>query len=115
MDIQHLQNYLQAFADARDWNQFHTPKNLSMALAGECGELLEIFQWLEPGESMADKLGPLNRQAVKDEIADVFIYTIRLAAILNIDLEEVFWEKMKKNGQKYPPGEQTSGGLGFNQ
>lgn len=114
MDIQHLQDYLQSFADERDWNQFHTPKNISMALAGECGELLEIFQWLTPEESTAEKLGPLNRQAAKEEIADIFIYTIRLAAILGIDLEEAFWEKMNKNGKKYPPGIQQNGGLGFN-
>lgn len=114
MELKKLQDHLQQFADARNWNPYHTPKNLSMALAGECGELLEIFQWLTPEESAPENLGPQNRQAVKEEIADVFIYTIRLAAILNINLEEAFWEKMEKNGIKYPAGEKDAGGLGFN-
>lgn len=114
MDIKHLQDFLQSFADARNWNQFHNPKNISMALAGESGELLEVFQWLTAEESTKDNLGPINHQAAKEEIADVFIYTIRLASILGIDLEQAFWEKMDKNAKKYPPGLDQNEGLGFN-
>ena len=114
MDIKHLQDFLQSFADQRNWNQFHNPKNISMALAGESGELLEVFQWLTAEESMKENLGPENMQAAKEEIADVFIYTLRLAAILGIDIEHAFWEKMDKNAKKYPPGIQANGGLGFN-
>lgn len=114
MDIKNLQKYLQGFADERNWNQYHTPKNLAMALAGESGELLEIFQWLSPQESTHANLGPQNRQAVQDELADIFIYLIRLAAILEIDLEQAFWTKMEKNAEKYPAGRELSRKTGFN-
>ena len=73
-----------------------------MALAGEAGELLDIFQWLTPEESTTENLGDKNKQAAREEMADVFIYLIRLADKLDINLEEAFWEKMKKNGMKYP-------------
>ncbi len=114
MDIHRLQQFLQSFADQRNWNQYHTPKNLAMALTGEAGELLEVFQWLTPEESDRRNLGPANRQAVRDELADVFIYTLRLADLLDIDLEEVFWEKMKKNEQKYPVQGELKRTRGFN-
>lgn len=86
-----------------------------MALAGECGELLEIFQWLNPQESSRENLGPKNKQAVKEELADIFIYTIRMAYVLGIDLEKAFWEKMEKNAKKYPELEKDSKNPGFNQ
>lgn len=114
MDIQHLQDYLQAFADERNWNQFHTPKNLSMALAAECGELLEVFQWLKPEETTREALGPHNKQAAQDEIADIFIYLLRLSSVLGIDMEKAFWEKMEKNGKKYPPNTEEVNPLNFN-
>lgn len=104
MDIQKHQQFLREFAKDRDWDQFHTPKNLVMALAGEAGELLDVFQWLTPEESRADNLGEATRKAAKEEIADVFIYLIRLADKLNIDLEQAFVEKMKLNEMKYPAG-----------
>jgi NTP pyrophosphatase (non-canonical NTP hydrolase) len=114
MDIKQLQQTLQHFADLRDWNQYHTPKNLAMALAGECGELLEIFQWLTPEQSAGKQLGPINRQAVRDEIADIFIYTLRLADVLDIDLEEAFRDKMLKNENKYPVEKEQGRTGGFN-
>ena len=114
MDIQKLQQYLQAFADHRNWNQYHNPKNLAMALTGEAGELLEIFQWLTPDESLRENLGPENYQAVREEIADIFIYLIRMADLLGIDLEKAFWEKMEKNGAKYPVGQEQGRKNGFN-
>ena len=114
MDIKHLQQHLQAFADERNWNQYHTPKNLAMALAGESGELVEIFQWLSPEESSPEHLGPVNRLAVQDELADIFIYLIRLVALLEIDLEQAFWSKMKKNAEKYPAAKEMNRQTGFN-
>lgn len=105
MDIHKHQQFLRKFADERNWDQFHTPKNLVMALAGEAGELLDVFQWLTPDESTSDNLGEATRKAAKEEMADVFIYLIRLADKLNIDLEQAFIEKMKKNALKYPPGQ----------
>ena len=114
MDVNKLQHYLQTFANERDWNQYHNPKNLAMALAGECGELLEIFQWLKPEESTLEKLGPENMKAVKDEVADVFIYLVRMAGLLKIDLEEAFWSKMEKNAKKYPAEQELNRKSGFN-
>ena len=69
---------LREFADKRDWNQFHNPKNLSMALAGEVGELLEIFQWLKSEECDKDGISEENLACVKEELADVFLYLVRI-------------------------------------
>lgn len=99
-DLEVLRDALREFARARDWEQFHSPKNLVMALAGECGELLEHFQWLTAEESAA--LPPEKRGAVEDEMADVLLYLIRLADRLHVDLVEVSHRKIVKNGQKYP-------------
>lgn len=98
-----LKQYLRDFADARDWGQFHTPKNLAMALAGEVGELLEVFQWLTAEES-AD-LTSKQRRAVEDEIADVLQYLVRLADVLELDLNELTWRKLRANETRYPAGE----------
>jgi NTP pyrophosphatase (non-canonical NTP hydrolase) len=99
-DLQKLAAVLQQFADDRDWNQFHTPKNLSMALAAEAGELLEEFQWLTDKESCA--LTPDQRTRVSDEMADVFNYLVRLSSKLDIDLFEAAYNKIEKNARKYP-------------
>lgn len=74
------------FAAEREWERFHTPKNLVMALVGEAGELSELFQWLTPEESAAARTDPTLRGRVEDEVADVFIYLLRLADVLDIDL-----------------------------
>ena len=100
-DIEKLQERLQAFADQRDWNQFHSPKNLAMALIVEAGELAEHFQWLTQEESFnlpADKL-----EKVGEELADTFVYLVRLAAQLGIDLPAAVDRKIKLNEEKYPP------------
>ena len=86
----------------RDWEQFHSPKNLAMALTGEVGELTEIFQWLTPAESAAVMNDPVSAGQVRDELADVFAYLIRLADVLGVDLEQAFADKMVKNARKYP-------------
>lgn len=98
--LQILARQLTQFADARDWQQFHSPKNLACALVVEAGELLENFQWLTEDQSRA--LPPEKLQAVRKEIADVLLYVIQLSAALNIDPVEAANEKLELNGQKYP-------------
>ena len=101
MDPLHaLTEQIRLFARERDWDQFHSPKNLSMALIAEAAELLEHFQWATEEQSYA--LGPAKLQEVKHEIADVFIYLIRLSDRLNIDLLAAAREKLELNRQKYP-------------
>lgn len=95
-----LRERVRAFADAREWRKYHTPKNLAMALAVEAAELLEPFQWLTADESTA--LTPRQRQAVREEIADVLIYLVRLADVLGIDPLDAAAEKLQKNAVKYP-------------
>ena len=91
---------LLAFARERDWEQFHSPKNLSMALAGEAGELLEHFQWLS--ETQSAELEPDRKQAVAMEMADILIYLIRLAERLDIDLVDAANQKIAINRERYP-------------
>ena len=101
MNIKKIQKQLSDFADERDWNQFHNPKNLSMALSVEASELVEIFQWLTPEQAEAI-MSTDEGEHVKEEIADVMIYLIRLADKLNVDLEDAVDDKIIKNGEKYP-------------
>jgi len=91
---------LLAFARDRDWEQFHSPKNLAMALAGEAGELLEHFQWLT--EAQSQQLEPQRREAVAMELADILIYLIRLAERLDIDLLAAAQRKIAINEARYP-------------
>ncbi|MCB1792426.1 MAG: nucleotide pyrophosphohydrolase [Gammaproteobacteria bacterium] len=91
---------LLAFARERDWEQFHSPKNLSMALAGEAGELLEHFQWLSEQQSAA--LNADKKDAVALELADILIYLIRLSERLGIDLVDAAYRKMAINEARYP-------------
>jgi len=102
LNLKGLKNELREFADDRDWNQFHTPKNLSMALAGEVGELVEIFQWLKEEDSKLENISVENLSRTKEEIADIFLYLIRIADKLDIDLVKVAQEKIDINSQKYP-------------
>lgn len=98
--LQALRDELRTFAAERDWDQFHSPKNLIMALTGEVGELIEHFQWLT--EAQSRDLPADTRAAVADEIADVQLYLIRLADCLDIDLADAAAAKLKKNAEKYP-------------
>lgn len=101
IDLNGLQHQLRTFAGERDWNQFHTPKNLAMALNVEAAELLELFQWLTPDQSR--ELGDaLPHDAVADELADVLIYLVRLADVLDIDLDAAVRTKIARNAVKYP-------------
>ena len=98
--IQQLDERLLRFARERDWEQFHSPKNLAMALGGEAGELLEIFQWLS--EEQSRNLPPEKREAAAMELADILIYLVRLAHTLEIDLLDAAWRKIALNEKRYP-------------
>lgn len=98
-----LRNALRRFAAERHWEGFHTPKNLAMAMIVEAAELVEHFQWLTPEQSQA--LPPEVYGEVRDEIADTFIYLLRLADVLEVDLLAAARDKMTRNAIKYPaPG-----------
>ena len=101
MNIKSIQKQLSDFADERDWDQFHNPKNLAMALSVEASELVEIFQWLTPEQAEAI-MSTDESEHVKEELADVMIYLIRMADKLNIDLEDAVADKIIKNGKRYP-------------
>lgn len=100
MDLQELKMALRAFIGERDWQRFHSPKNLSMALAVEVAELMEHFQWLNEEESRS--LPAAKHSAVRDELADVLIYLTRLADELDIDLLEAAQHKLADNRRRYP-------------
>ena len=95
-----LRNSLRKFSEERDWDQFHSPKNLSMALIVEASELVEHFQWLTEQQSM--DLPVEKHQAIGEEIADIFIYLIRISDKLDIDLIQAANKKLEKNKSKYP-------------
>ena len=99
-DLTTLRDALRVFCTARDWHQYHTPKNLVMALSVEAAELVEHFQWATPEESLA--LAPEKRAEVADEIADVLIYLTELADVLGIDPIDAARAKIVKNAAKYP-------------
>jgi len=102
MNLPDIQQKLRKFAEDRNWDQFHSPKNLSMALAAETAELLEIFQWLTEEQSKDIVNSEKEIAQAKEEIADVFIYLIRLADKLNIDIEKEVLAKIALNEKKYP-------------
>ena len=91
---------LEEFVTERDWDQFHSPKNLAMALTGEVGELVEHFQWLT--EEQSRQLGEEEAAAVREELADVQIYLLLLARKLDVDLLGAVEDKLAKNAEKYP-------------
>ena len=99
-DLDDLRDRLRTFAEARDWDRFHSPKNLAMALIAEAAELVEHFQWLTEQESNA--LPPEKTAAVADELADVLIYLVRIADKLEVDLLAAVAAKMDRNEAKYP-------------
>ncbi|MDO8351135.1 MAG: nucleotide pyrophosphohydrolase [Gallionella sp.] len=99
-DLLVLRDKLRVFADARDWDQFHSPKNLSMALMVEVAELMEHFQWLT--EAQSGDLATQNKAAVAEELADILLYLVRLSDKLGVDLREAALHKLEKNAAKYP-------------
>jgi dCTP diphosphatase len=98
--LEQLRQRLADFAKVRDWEQFHSPKNLAMALIGEAAEIIEHFQWLS--EEKSSQLSPEKKQAVSQELADVLIYLIRLADQLDIDLITATEAKIQVNETRYP-------------
>jgi len=98
--LEQLRQQLAAFAEQRDWQQFHSPKNLAMALIAEAAELVEHFQWLTEEQSW--RLEPGKKTAVSLELADILIYLIRTADQLDIDLIASTLEKIRVNEQRYP-------------
>lgn len=100
--LEGLTSELRQFADERDWDQFHTPKNLVMALVGEVGELIEHFQWLTPDESVEVMHDDTSARRVAEELADVLIYLVRLADVLGVDLLDAARTKLAANTRRYP-------------
>ncbi|TNF97781.1 MAG: nucleotide pyrophosphohydrolase [Gammaproteobacteria bacterium] len=98
--LRDLKERLARFAHERDWDQFHSPKNLSMALIAEAAELVEHFQWLSEDESY--NLKPEKREEVAYELADILIFLIRTADKLDIDLADTVWRKIEINETRYP-------------
>ena len=103
MPITTIQQAVREFRDARDWRQFHSPKNLSMSIAIEAAELMEHFQWLTAAEAMLlPQQDTEAKQAIAEELADVLIYCFSLADVLECDVAEIIFDKLAKNEQRYP-------------
>jgi dCTP diphosphatase len=100
LDVTHTAKRLATFARDREWEQFHSPKNIASALSVEAAELLEIFQWLT--EEQSAELAPKTMERVREEVADVQLYLIRLCDLLNIDLAAAVDAKLAANARKYP-------------
>jgi NTP pyrophosphatase (non-canonical NTP hydrolase) len=100
--IETLRQAMRQFVAEREWEKYHTPKNLAMSLAIEAGELMEHFQWLEPAESHAVAASPGDKAEVADELADVLCYALSLANVLQIDVSSAVLGKLAKNALKYP-------------
>lgn len=102
INLENLNQIITKFAEDREWDQFHSVKNLSMALSVEGSELAEIFQWMTEEQSNKIKDNPEIMTKIEDEVADVFVYLMRIMKKTDIDLEKVVLAKMKKNEAKYP-------------
>jgi len=102
VNVEPLAQTLESFAQKRDWTQFHSPKNLVMALTGEVGELNELFQWLSEQQSSDLAKDPNSKKRVAEELADVLFYLVRTASVMGIDLNQAAIEKLAMNEQKYP-------------
>jgi len=102
VNVEPLAQTLESFAQERDWAQFHSPKNLVMALTGEVGELNELFQWLSEQQSSDLAKDPDSKKRVAEELADVLFYLVRTASVMGIDLNQAAIEKLALNEQKYP-------------
>lgn len=102
LDAQGLIAAQREFAAARDWERFHTPRNLMLALTGEVGELAELFQWKNDAEVAAMTHSPHEFERLQEELADVMMYLVRLADVCGVDLDHALRDKLRKNAQKYP-------------
>ena len=112
-NLKELQLELKKFAEERDWDQFHSVKNLLLALVGEVGELTEIFQWLEP--SSIENLDLETKIRAEEEVADVLLYLIRIADKLDIDLNMAARRKLALNAEKYPVIQSKGNAIKYNQ
>jgi dCTP diphosphatase len=113
--MEELKQKLREIARQRDWDKYHSPKNLVMALNGEIGELTEIFQWLDVDSSKLENLNAKDISRCEEEIADVFLYLIRLADTLDIDLIKVAHSKIEINKAKYPVELSKGNAVKYNQ
>ena len=104
-DLPRLQRRLAEFAAARNWGQYHTPKNLASALSVESSELVEIFQWLTPEESARVMSDPSTAHRVRDEVADVLAYLLQFCEVLDIDPLTALSEKIDRNEHRCPAPE----------
>jgi len=102
VNVEPLAQTLESFAQKRDWAQFHSPKNLVMALTGEVGELNELFQWLSEQQSSDLAKDSDSKKRVAEELADVLFYLVRTASVMGIDLNQAAIAKLALNEQKYP-------------
>ena len=100
MNIRNIQNIIKSFSKERNWDKFHNPKNLAMALSVETAELVEIFQWLNEEQSL--NLNGDKKEHLKEEVADISVYLLRICMAYDINLEDAIISKMKKNEKKYP-------------
>lgn len=96
-DIQALIKVINEFRDERDWRQYHNPKDLAISISIEAAELLEDFQWINNEQALNE-----NKENIREEIADVLIYSLMLCSDLGLDVKEIIEEKIVKNGKKYP-------------
>jgi len=108
-DVPALQKRLAAFAAARDWEQYHTPKNLAAALSVEAAELVEIFQWLTPEESARIMADPDAAHRVTDEVADVLSYLLQFCSAVGVDPLAALTAKIERNEERFPPSQKESG------
>ena len=102
-DLEELRQLVRKFSDEREWAQFHDPKNLAMAVASEAGELLAEFRWLTPAQSRLSEIDLKVHDAVRLEMADVLIFLIRIADVLDIDLDQAVRAKLEINEKRFPP------------
>ncbi|UTV87514.1 nucleotide pyrophosphohydrolase [Cobetia amphilecti] len=114
MDVMNLQFKLSEFSKDRDWEKFHSPKNLAMALSGEAGELLEIFQWMTEEQSKLATENNSCKQRISEELADVFIYALMLANKTGIDIEDAVERKISINNNKYPISSSKGNAVKYN-
>lgn len=96
-DIQSLINSVNKFRDDRNWRQYHNPKDLAISISIEAAELLEDFQWISSEKALQE-----NKENIREEIADVLIYSLMLCSDLGLDVKGIVEEKLEKNGEKYP-------------
>jgi dCTP diphosphatase len=102
VDIPRIHQEIEIFIKERDWDQFHSVKNLAMALSVETSELVEIFQWVKEEDSNNVKNNPEMKAKLQDEVSDILFYLLRIAEKAEIDIEAAILQKIKKNAEKYP-------------